>query len=95
MHFDVLSGSKDAINFERTQIHFYRRFHCRRRRLCLRSLIKAGEGRESARRLGRIGSFARVFVASPLSRALDKTAMLCRLGVSVSLAVKIVCLRLS
>ena len=39
--------------------------------------------------------FARVFVASPLSRALDKTAMLCRLGVSVSLAVKIVCLRLS
>ena len=23
MHFDILSGSKDAIKFERTQIHFF------------------------------------------------------------------------
>ena len=30
----------DAIKFERTQIHlFYRRFHCRRRRPCLSSLL--------------------------------------------------------
>ena len=37
--FDTLNRSKDMINFE-TQIHFfYRRFHCRRRRPYLRSLM--------------------------------------------------------
>ena len=31
---------KDAIKFEKTQIHFFSDvFHCRRRRRCLRSLI--------------------------------------------------------
>ena len=30
----------DAIKFERMQIHFFQsRFHCRRRRSCLRSLL--------------------------------------------------------
>ena len=60
---------------------------------------KGGRGQRKREEIGAdwlvCERFARVFVASPLSRALDKTAMLRRLGVSVSLAVKIVCLRLS
>ena len=39
---------------------------------------KAGEDRETARRLGR-EQLERVIAASPVSRAPDKTAMLCRL----------------
>ena len=61
--------------------------------------IKGGRRQRNREEIGRIGSFARALRAflrpSTLSRAPDKTAMLRRLGVSVSLAVKFVCLGLS